>query len=103
MAHSSSNAHYDTRLDVTLLPHDPGFKPSLSIASTHFQQPNLVELMRGDDQQIIDLETIVREFAHDGFFTSDQKVLVAKHLENLATLIRRIVAERHHQRQIGSG
>lgn len=94
MAHSSSNVHQRARFDVSLWPHDPGFKPSLYITSIHFQQPNLLELMRGDDQQSIDLESVVQEFSTDPFFSAEQKILVAKHLENLAWLVRQSVGVR---------
>ena len=88
MAKSFSNIGTNLFLYVSLMPFFPnGKKPSIAIASPNFPNKKLIDFIKSEDQQLIELEDIVDEFIEE--HDSEDRLKMAEYLELLAHKIRR--------------
>jgi hypothetical protein len=85
-----SNNHSGLSLDVDVMPiWEEGSGPVLSITSRHFHNPQVVELIRGAEQQLVYLQAVFAEYASSQETLPGEKLRMAEFLERMAKLIRR--------------
>lgn len=91
MAKSTSNdARIHLSLNVMLLgPDKPGQSPTLSITQRDFPNEKVIEPLRGDDQQLVDLDAVIEEYANDAFVDEEEKAAVAAFFRGMAELLER--------------
>jgi len=89
MAKSFSNIGTNLFLDVSLMPFFPdGSKPSISITPPNFPNQKLIDFIKSEDQQLIELEDIIDEFIEE-YASKEDRLNMAEYLELMADKIRK--------------
>lgn len=90
MAVSYSNVRTRLALHVSLVASGAGGQaPVLSITPPGFPDPGRSCEFSGGDQQLVDLEAVVNEYAERGELLVGEKLAVAAFLERMAAVLRR--------------
>lgn len=100
MALSQSNVRSALVLDVSLMAaYRDGRSPSLSITSPGFPNAGAASTFSGRDQQLIELEAVISEYAEGTESLPGEKLTVAAFLDRMADLLRRKSLD--HEREAG--
>jgi len=100
MALSRSNVRTALVLDVSLLPaYRDGRTPTLSITPPGFPDSAIASTFSGGDQQLVELEAVVSEYAEGTESLPGEKLTVAAFFDRMADLLRKKSLD--HEREAG--